>query len=177
MNRFRMLCALALGLLLQPAWAAPIGWYELEATWRDGAFRGGFYYDSGSPARVTAARGTLASLAQTTAVSQVYYLDQDEPAPWHFFANSNPAAPGGHDAGFYLTLSDLGGALTLDLAGLNALYDWSDAALYHPDRLDASPLLSFTLTPSHAVAEPGSVVLLLAGVAALVLRRRGGRRE
>ena len=179
MKKLHMLWVMVIGLLAQPVWAAPIGWYDLNATWRDGTFQGQFYYDSDAPQRITAVHGTLASLAQTTAISQVYGLDQDEPAPWHFLANSKPDVVGGHDAGFYLTLLDLGGALTLDLAGLNALYDWSDAALYHPDQLDASPLLSFSLTQAQAVPEPGTVVLLLAGMVGLCARRRaeGGARR
>ena len=40
MKKLHMLFALVLGLLAQAAWAAPIGWYDYQATWRDGTFEG-----------------------------------------------------------------------------------------------------------------------------------------
>lgn len=177
MKKLHMLFALVLGLLTHSAWAAPIGWYQFDATWRDGSFQGQFYYDSAAPQRITAVQGLLSSLAQTTAIEQNFYLDQDELAPWNFLANTNPAVLGNHDAGFYLTLLDAGSTLTLDLAGLNLLYDWSNDAFYNPDQLDASPLLSFSLREANAVPEPATGMLLLAGMAGLFGLRRGRARQ
>lgn len=165
MKKLHLVLSLVLGLLGQCAWGAPIGWYELNAAWRDGTFTGQFYYDSAAAPRITAVQGTLVDLAQTTAIDKISYLDYDEPAPWIFLSNTNAAELGGHDAGFYLTLLDLGSSLTLDLAGLNGLYDWSKEAYYNPGQLDDSPLVSFSI--ARAVPEPGTVMLVLAGMAAL----------
>ncbi|QOY92721.1 PEP-CTERM sorting domain-containing protein [Massilia sp. UMI-21] len=168
MKKLHMLFALALAVLSQSVWAAPIGWYDYQATWRDGTFKGQFYYDSSAAARITAVKGTLVDLVQTTSIDKNAYLDYDEIAAWNFLSNTNPADMGGHDAGFYLTLLDLGATLTVDAAGLNGLYDWSSASQY----IDDSPLLSFTLGQANAVPEPGSTVLLLAGMAGLFSLRR-----
>ena len=42
MKKLHMLFAMVLYMLAQSAWAAPVGWYDLKATWRDGAFDGQF---------------------------------------------------------------------------------------------------------------------------------------
>lgn len=167
MKKFYMLCALVSVVFAQAAAAAPIGWYDLQATWRDGTFDGRLHYDGAAPGRITAVRGTLVDLVQTAAIDRISYLDYDAPAPWAFLSNTNPRDPGGHDAGFYLALVDLGTALTLDLSGPNGLYDWSSDAHYNPAQLDDSPLLSFSLVRAGVVPEPGNVILLLAGLAAL----------
>ncbi len=177
MKKLHMLFALVLGLLGQGAWAAPIGWYDYQASWRDGTFTGQFHYDSGAPGRITAVKGVLTDLARTTRIDKISIMDQDEIASWAFLSNTNPLEPGGHDAGFYLTLVDLGTALTLDLSGANGLYDWSNDALYNPEQLDDSPLLSFSLAQANDLPEPGSAMLLLLGMAGLAgLRRAGSRR-
>ena len=109
---------------------------------------------------------------RTVAIDRVWNLSQDEPQPWIFLSNTNPADPGGHDAGFYLTLVDLGTSLTLDLAGMNGLYDWSDWDLYNLGQLDDSPLLSFSIVQANEVPEPASAMLLLGGLAGLLALRR-----
>lgn len=174
MKKLHMVFALVLGLLGQCAGAAPIGWYDFDATWRDGAFKGQFYYDSAAPSRITKVHGLLTDLVQTTAIDKISHMDYDEPAPWVFLSNTNPADLGGHDAGFYLSLVDMGTWLSLDLSGLNGLYDWSSEAHYHPGQLDDSPLMAFSI--AQAVPEPGTVLLLLGGAAALAMRRSRQRR-
>ena len=170
MKKFLMLCAAGLCMLSQAAWAAPIGLYELDATWRDGRFSGQFYYDSSSPYLITSVDGTLVDTVRTTAISQVWNLENSEPAPWVFLSNTNPADPAGHDAGFYLTLVDLGASLSLEPSGLNGLYDWSDMTRY----IDDSPLLSFRIAQVGAaeVPEPATALLLVSGMAGMFVRRR-----
>jgi hypothetical protein len=170
MKKLHTLLALVLALLGQYAWAAPIGWYDLDANWRDGSFKGQFFYDGSAPVRVTAVKGVLSDLAQTTAIDKISAMDYDEPAPWVFLSNTRPADPGGHDAGFYLTLVDMGTWLSLDLSGLNGLYDWSSDAHYNPGQLDDSPLVSFSIAQS--LPEPGTIMLLLGGMAGLLGMRR-----
>lgn len=164
MKKLYMLLVLMLGLFSQSAMAAPLGWYTLDATWRDGQFNGQFYYDSSSDYRITEIRGTLADLAQTTAIDNVWNLENAQLESWIFVSNTNSAVLGGHDAGFYLNLLDLGATLTLDTTVSNGLFDWSSDALYNPLQLDDSPLLSFSIREATAVPLPGTAVLMLAGL-------------
>jgi hypothetical protein len=177
MKHIRILFAALLCTLSQAAWAAPIGWYEFDATWRDGRFTGQFYYDSASPYQVTAVDGTLVDIARTTAINKVWNLENSQPEPWVFLANTNPAELGGHDAGFYLTLVDLGASLTLDTSGANGLFDWSNDAYYNPGQLDDSPLLSFHIAPAGEVPEPATAMLLLSGIAGMFTLARSRSRS
>ncbi|MFC5462802.1 PEP-CTERM sorting domain-containing protein [Massilia niabensis] len=177
MKKLQMLFAAALCLFSQAVWAAPVGWYEFDATWRDGSFTGQFYYDEGSPFRVTAVDGTLVDLAQTTAINKVVNPEDAQLERWVFLANANPAELAGHDAGFYLTLVDLGASLTLDLSGVNGLFDWSREAFYNPGQLDDSPLLSFRIEQANEVPEPATAMLLLSGFAGLLTMRRSRKRR
>lgn len=172
MKKMFMLLVVLLGVFSQSANAAPVGWYQLDATWRDGQFSGQFLYDSASPYRITAITGTLVDLAQTTVIDTVWNLENAQPEAWVFLNNTNPADPGGHDAGFYLNLLDLGATLSLDTSVSNALFDWSaDWAFYKPGQLDDSPLLAFSIAEVHAVPVPGTVALMLAGVMGMVSMR------
>ena len=172
MKKLYTLFALALGLFSQSALAAHIGWYQLDATWRDGQFSGQFYYDEASPYRITQITGTLVDLAQTTSINKVWNLENAQPEPWVFLANTNPADMGGHDAGFYLTLVDQGATLTLDTSVGNGLFDWSSDAFYNPAQLDDSPLQSFAI---NSIPVPGTAVLLVAGLLAMRSPRRSRR--
>lgn len=176
MKKLYVMFAVLLGLFSQAAMAAPIGWYQLSATWRDGQFTGQFYYDSTSPSHVTAVNGTLVDIAQTTAIDSILTPEDPQVESWVFFGNTNPADIGGHDAGFYLNLVDLGSTLTVDTSVSNGLFDWSrDFAFYNPAQLDDSPLISFSITEAAAVPLPGTALLFLAGGLGMLARRRPRR--
>jgi hypothetical protein len=167
------------GLWIQGASAAPLGWYELDLTWRDGSFSGQMFYDEASPYRVLQVNGTLTDLAQTTQITDVWNVSHGTPAdPWVSFTNAHGSDPDDYDAAFYLHLRDLGATLAVDTAMDNSLYDWShDFAYYLPGQLDQSPLLSWTITPAASdVPEPASIGLLVAGLAAAAAGRRKIRR-
>jgi hypothetical protein len=178
MKKYAALLLALCGLLAQPAGAAPIGWYDLSASWRDGSFAGKFYYDAGSPSRITQIDGMLTDTAQQTPITTVWTADDLMPASWVFASNTNSAEAGGHDAGFYLNLIDLGATLALDLAADNGLYDWSnDYAFYVPDQLDDSPLRAYSIQPSQTVPEPGGLALFAMGLTASVAAAWRRRKE
>lgn len=172
MKKLYFLFSLACTLFSQSALAAHIGWYQLDATWRDGQFSGQFHYDDTSPYRITQISGTLTDLAQTTAINKVWNQENAQPESWVFLANTNPADMGGHDAGFYLTLVDLGATLTLDTAAANGLFDWSSDAFYNSAQLDDSPLRSFAI---NAIPVPGTALLLAVGLLAMRPSRKPRR--
>jgi hypothetical protein len=169
MKKLYMMFALAISLFSQSALAAHIGWYQLDATWRDGQFSGQFYYDSSSPYGITQITGTLVDLAQTTTINKVWNLDNAQPESWLFLANTNPAVLGEQDAGFYLTLVDLGATLALDTSVGNGLFDWSNDTFYNPAQLDDSPLQSYAI---NAIPLPGTALLMGLGLLAMRSQRR-----
>jgi hypothetical protein len=173
-KKMALFCALA-GLWIQTAAAAPIGWYQLDLTWRDGSFAGQIFYDSSSPYRVTRIQGSLTNLAQTTSIGHVWNLSHEQlPDPWLSFTNVQGSDIDDYNAAFYLHLLDLGASLAVDTSQDNSLYDWSQDAYYFPELLDQSPLISWAIRPAaSAVPEPAGIGLLAAGlVAAAATQRR-----
>ncbi len=173
-KKMALFCALA-GCWIQGAAAAPIGWYELELTWRDGQFSGQMFYDSSSPYLITRIDGTLADTAQTTRIAHAWNVSHAAlPSPWLAFTNAQDSDIDDYDAAFYLHLLDLGATLAVDTGMENSLHDWSQDAYFTPEQLDQSPLLSWTIRPAaNEVPEPAGIGLLAAGfVAAAAARRR-----
>lgn len=184
MKKYLLMLAALPVLLLQSAAAAPVGWYNLSATWRDGSFTGRFYYDSASPFLVTGVNGMLTDSAQTTAIHTVWNTLNPDSGPWAFLTNATAGEPDLYDAGFYLNVVDQGGNLSLDVLADNGLYDWSrDFSYFTEDRLNGSPLRSFSIaqvevpvTVPPSVPEPGSLGLMGLGLLGCVASRmRRGR--
>ncbi|MDK6076044.1 PEP-CTERM sorting domain-containing protein [Massilia varians] len=178
-KKFFVLCAL-LGLSLQAAIAAPIGWYELNQTWRDGSFYGKFHYDGTASERITQITGFLTTTAQTSAITTVWSGEKPPGATWSYITNGQAGDLENYDAGFFLDLVDQGATLTLDLSGgNNGLFDWSnDYAYFTPEQLNDSPLLAFSIGPAAVVPEPSAFSIMAAGLSLCVLvrRRRFGAR-
>lgn len=170
MKKIIFVLALCCGLLPQTVLAAANGWYQLNATWLEGQFSGRFLYDSSAPGGVVEVSGTLVDAAQSTTISKVWSSVDGDVVPWAFVTNSNPADPNGYDAGFYLYLLDVGGALKLDTAASNSLYDWSNDFAHY---VDESPLQSYSIS---AVPEPNAALLLLLGLPLLIGSARMRRR-
>lgn len=165
----------SLGLFAQAASAAPMGWYDLGLTWRDGSFAGKILYDGSSPYQVLQVQGTLTDLAQTTAISDVWNASNGIPVsdfPLTFTNWDGVSDPLNYNAAFSLVLSDLGNALAVANPGQSwGLYDWSNPDL--AGLLSDSPLLSWSIAPSAAaVPEPAPLALMALGVVAFGLARR-----
>jgi hypothetical protein len=172
MKKYVMPFAAALCLFSQSVLAAPSGLYDLTATWTDGQFSGQFQYDATAPFHITSIKGRLVDALQSTSIDKITNPDLGDPdaAPASFFSNTRLelAEFAGHDAGFYLTLQDLGASLALDLAGANGLFDWSgvDETRYISD----SALVSFSIAQASAadVPEPATAWLLFSGMAGML---------
>lgn len=173
MKKYLALLGTLLALLSPVSHAAPIGWYELSATWNGGQFNGRFHYDSASPYQVTQVEGLLADTFQTTQITTVWNLANgaapDEPL---FLHNSKPAAEFGYDAGFYLALVDLGATLGIDTGADNSLYDWSDFPAFELGELNGVALTGWEITPAGEVPEPGSLAVLGLGLLGCFAARR-----
>ncbi|MEO7576907.1 MAG: PEP-CTERM sorting domain-containing protein [Massilia sp.] len=169
-----MLFALC-GLIMQSAGAAPIGWYNLDETWRDGSFAGKFFYDGGAPVKITQVDGILTDIAQTTAITSVWNLSHDaSEAPGIFLDNATAFDIDGYTAGFYINLVDLGSSLAIMLNAENSLVDFSNDNLFNAGQLDFSPLISWRIAPVAALAvpEPADLALFALGLAGVALVRR-----
>jgi MYXO-CTERM domain-containing protein len=178
MRKYLLLCTLYC-LLMQTAQAVPIGWYNLDATWRDGQFTGKFYYDDTLAYKITQVDGILTDLAQATAIKDVWNLthDLDAPQAGAFLDNAASAVPDSQDAGFYLYLRALGNSLVVDTTQDNYLTDWShDFAFYDEAHLYTSPLQSWRISAVNQVPEPGTGALAALGLLAAwgARRRRPG---
>lgn len=173
MKKTLLLACALLGLCNQSAFAAPVGWYDLTQTWRNGSYQGRFYYDGSAAVPVTQIAGILTDIAQTTTIGTVWNGEVPAGESWVYVNNALPGDPDTYDAGFYLHLVDLGHTLTLDTSADNGLYDWSgDFAYFTTEQQNGSPLVSFAITPETAVQEPATLALLSAGLLLCVSRRR-----
>lgn len=174
--------AVCAGLTAQAAVAAPMGWYDLELNWRDGAFAGQIRYDGSSPYRVLKVNGTLTTTAQTTAIADVWNVSTATPVsadtPLNFTNWADPADALNYNAAFYLELADLGSTLGVLAAPGSAygLYDWSSDALFDEDHLNNSPLLSWRLVAAPSdVPEPATFASVAAALIGCALARRRKR--
>lgn len=167
------------GACLPAAQAAPIGWYDLGLSWRDGGFAGRIFYDDSSPFQVLQVKGILTTGAQSSAIKDVWNVSNGVPVdadfPLAFTNRADGAGALDYNAAFYLELADLGSTLGVVNTPGSAygLYDWSNPALFDEEHLNNSPLLSWQLSalPSP-VPEPGMLATLAAGLAACALSRR-----